>query len=63
MSGPAFWESLMRAGRTIYFPNIHLRLVAPNPTAAKEGLNVVTFITVPQTTKARARRRFTDSSS
>jgi len=51
MSGPAFWESLCKAGRTIYFPNMPLRLVAPSPEQATKGLNVVTFITVPQTTK------------
>jgi hypothetical protein len=54
MSGPAFWESLVKAGRTIYFPNIPLRLVAPNPEGLSKGLNVVTFITVPSTSKVRA---------
>lgn len=53
MSGAAFWESLVKAGRAIYFPNIPLRLVAPRADAAEKGLNVVTFITVPQTTKVR----------
>lgn len=53
MSGPAFWESLVKTGRAIYFPNIPLRLVAPSQEAAERGLNVVTFITVPSTTKVR----------
>mmetsp|Transcript_10105 Transcript_10105/g.16159 ORF Transcript_10105/g.16159 Transcript_10105/m.16159 type:complete len:183 (+) Transcript_10105:258-806(+) len=55
MSGPAFWESLVKAGRTIYFPNIPLRLVAPNPEGLSKGLNVVTFITVPSTSKTEVR--------
>jgi len=55
MSGPAFWESLVMAGRAIYFPNIPLRLVAPTPQAAAAGMNVVTFITIPQTTKTEIR--------
>ena len=54
MSGPAFWESLVKAGRAVYFPNIPLRLVAPGPEAAEKGLNVVTFITVPSTSKVCA---------
>ena len=53
MSGPAFWESLVKAGRAVYFPNIPLRLVAPGPEAAEKGLNVVTFITKPSTSKVR----------
>ena len=53
MSGPAFWESLVKAGRAVYFPNIPLRLVAPGPEAAEKGLNVVTFITTPSTSKVR----------
>jgi large subunit ribosomal protein L23 len=59
MSGPAFWESLVKAGRAVYFPNIPLRLVAPTAEAALKGLNVVTFITVPSTSKVRVATFFT----
>jgi hypothetical protein len=51
MSGKAFWESLCKKGRLIYFPNMSLRLKAPTPEQAEKGLKVVTFFTVPSATK------------
>jgi large subunit ribosomal protein L23 len=56
MSGAHFWESLAsKTGRAVWFPNIPLRLVAPSPEAAAKGLDVVTFITVPKTSKTEVR--------
>ena len=56
MSGAQFWESLAsKTGRAVWFPNIPLRLVAPSPEAAAKGLDVVTFITVPKTSKTEVR--------
>ena len=46
--------ALKRAGRVIHFPNFPLRLVAPKVGEAEKGMDVVTFITVPKTTKVRA---------
>ena len=54
MSGARMWEALADVtGRAVRFPNIPLRLVAPSPEAAAKGLSVVTFITVPSTSKVR----------
>ena len=54
MSGARMWEALAEVtGRAVRFPNIPLRLVAPSPEAAAKGLSVVTFITVPSTSKVR----------
>lgn len=56
MSGARMWEALAEVtGRAVRFPNIPLRLVAPSPEAAAKGLSVVTFITVPSTSKVRPR--------
>jgi len=56
MSGAQFWESLAsKTGRAVWFPNIPLRLFAPSPEAAAKGLDVVTFITVPKTSKTEVR--------
>ena len=51
--GAAFWQSLVRPGRAVYFPNIDLRLVPPNAeaNAHEVGMDVVTFITRPAVTK------------
>ena len=51
--GAAFWQSLVRPGRAVYFPNIDLRLVPPNAetNAHESGMDVVTFITKPAVTK------------
>ena len=51
--GAAFWQSLVRPGRAVYFPNIDLRLVPPNAetNAHETGMDVVTFITKPAVTK------------
>ena len=56
-AGARLWESLAsKPGRAVFFPNIPLRLVAPTPEAAAKGLSVVTFITVPSTSKVRVEK-------